>query len=76
MTEIKIPRTSIDEYMSMLEWCDKHLGPTKVDYREYRCYGYRIVEQRWIGGRWYGTRWGCIKFANDADATMFKLRWS
>ena len=75
MTEIKLPRSSLDEYMSMLEWCYKHLGPNKVDYRKYRCGGCRIVEQRWIGGRWYGTGWGCIKFAYGEDATMFKLRW-
>ena len=75
MIEIKLPKLSIDEYMGMLEWCDKHLGPSKVDYREYWCDGYRIVEQRWIGGRWYGTGWGCIKFTNSEDATMFSLRW-
>ena len=75
MTEIKLSGPSLDEYMSMWEWCDKHLGPTKVDYREYRYFGSRIVEERWIGGRWYGT-WEFIKFTHSEDATMFALRWS
>jgi hypothetical protein len=64
MTRVSIPRQSIINFAAMRDWCIDNFGES--------------------GARWYwepyyrdtdnGEVIDC-RFANDADATLFALRW-
>jgi hypothetical protein len=65
MTEYDLYTRELREIFSIIAWCGANFGVYTED---------KIG--RWVAGRWYydSNRFK-IKFAYEADAIMFALRW-
>ena len=73
-TVVKIDKGGRDmdptAHISMLAWCEKTIGPGRVEPGDNWLDG----EDVWYGFTWYGY-WN-FYFKNERDATMFTLRWA
>lgn len=69
--KVILPRTSRNnpDFIDMLEWCENNIGQGRIEIEA----GKINERDHWYTYSWYGY-WN-FWFRNEADATMFMMKW-